>query len=101
MIGIEPAEGSLEDVAVGDSRRRVVDAGGPDGREVDLDGATASASRDVETRVDRESPEPGVEPARVAQPGQVPPGANACFLDRVARELVVPEDQPGNRFQSR
>ena len=45
--------------------------------------------------------DPRVEPVGVAQPRQVPPRVDQCLLDRVARELRVPEDQPGGRVQSR
>jgi hypothetical protein len=38
--------------------------------------------------------EPGVEPARVAKPGKVPPGAHEGVLDHVVRELAVSDDQP-------
>ena len=48
-----------------------------------------------------QSMEPGVEPVRVAKPGQVPPGSDERLLDRVARELRVPEDQAGGRVQPR
>ena len=45
--------------------------------------------------------EPGIKPVRVAQTGQVAPGADERFLDRVARELRVPEDEAGRRVQPR
>ena len=45
--------------------------------------------------------EPGVEPVRVTKPGQVPPGAHQGVLDRVARELAVPEDEARGRVQAR
>ncbi len=45
--------------------------------------------------------QPGVEPIRVAETRQVAPGADECLLDRVARELPVPEDQAGGRVQPR
>ena len=35
------------------------------------------------------------------RPGQVPPGADEGVLDRVSRELAVPEDQAGGRVQPR
>ena len=35
------------------------------------------------------------------KPAQVPPCPERRLLDRVARELRVPEDQPGSRVQSR
>ena len=43
--------------------------------------------------------EPGVEPFRVAKPGEVLPGSDVSLLDRVTCELRVPEDQPGCRVQ--
>ena len=45
--------------------------------------------------------EPRIEPVRVTQPGQVTPGSDERFLDRIARQLAVPEDQPGGRVQAR
>ena len=45
--------------------------------------------------------EPGIEPVRIAETGQVAPGADERFLDRVARELRVAEDEPGCRVQPR
>ena len=47
-----------------------------------------------------ESVEPGVEPVRVTKPGQVPPGSKKGVLDRVARELRVPEDEARGRVQA-
>ena len=55
----------------------------------------------VEAGVHGEAVEPGPEPVRVAQPGQVPPGSDHRILDGVARELRVPEDEPGGRVQPR
>ena len=49
--------------------------------------------------MDDELAQPGVELVRVAKRRQVPPGADEPFLDRVARELRVPEDQSGGRVQ--
>ena len=49
----------------------------------------------------RELPEPGVEPVRVAQPGEVPPGPHHRVLDGVPREVAVPEDEAGSRVQAR
>ena len=43
--------------------------------------------------------EPGVEAFRIAQTGEMPPGSDVALLDRVARELRVPEDEPGRRVQ--
>ena len=41
------------------------------------------------------------EAIRIAQRREVPPGFEEPLLDRVSRELVVPEDQSGRRVQPR
>ena len=69
--------------------------------ELDLDHATSSTPGEVETGVDDQSMKPGVESIRVAQARKVAPGADERVLDRVARELGVPEDQPGGGVQPR
>ena len=51
--------------------------------------------------MDGQAMKPGIEPIRVSQPGQVPPGSNEGVLDRVSRELAVSEDQAGRRVQPR
>ena len=45
--------------------------------------------------------QPGVESVRVSQRGQVTPGFDARLLDRVPRQVRVPEDQSGGRVQAR
>ena len=70
-------------------------------RELDLDRTPSPAPGEVETGVDGQAMEPGVEPIRVAQTRQVAPGADECLLDRVARELRVPKDEAGRRVQPR
>ena len=57
--------------------------------------------RRIDAGVNGQPVEPGIEPVGVAQPGQVPPGSHHGLLDRVARELRVPEDETGGRVQPR
>ena len=45
--------------------------------------------------------DPGVEALRVTQARQVTPGPDGRFLDRVARELRVPEDESSDPVQPR
>jgi len=45
--------------------------------------------------------DPGVEPVRVVQTRQVSPGSDERFLDRVSREIAIPEHQSGSRVQPR
>ena len=70
-------------------------------RELDLEDPTPSSPGEIETRIHDESVQPGIEPVRVAKPAQVRPCPDRRLLDRVARELGVPEDQSGGRVQSR
>ena len=45
--------------------------------------------------------QPRLEAIRIAEGGQRAPGADEALLDRVSRELGVPEDQAGRRVQPR
>ena len=60
-----------------------------------------STPHGVDRSVHRESVQPGVEVVRIAQPGQVAPGAHQGLLDGISREVRVPEDDPGDRVQPR
>ena len=55
----------------------------------------------IEAGIDGQAMEPGVEPVRVAKAREVAPGADERLLDRIARELRVPEDESGGRVQPR
>src|SRR6185369_362558 len=59
------------------------------------------APGDVETRIDGQAMEPGVEPIRVPKAGQGATCPDQRLLDRVARELRVPEDEACGRVQPR
>src|SRR4029079_4632450 len=69
--------------------------------QLDLLGTPSPATQEVEAGIDDEPPPPGIEPVRIAETGQVPPGADEAVLDRVARELRVPDDEAGRRVQPR
>ena len=45
--------------------------------------------------------QPGLEAIGIAEAWQTAPSSKEPFLDRVSRELVVPEDQAGRRVQPR
>ena len=102
-LRIEVLERLVEQLAVGDRRTRCRRRPGR---------RSGSSSTSIGRRRRRRmmsmqawttsSAQPGVEPCRGrASAGQVPPGADESILDRVARELRVPEDQPGRRVQPR
>ena len=74
-------------------------AGSSIGQDLDLDRPPASPAGLVEAGVDEQAVEPGIEPVRITKPGQVTPGAHQGVLDRVARELGVPEDEARGRVQ--
>jgi len=101
LLGLELGQRMIEEVAIRERRRRVADGRMVEGGELHLDDPAASAPHLVEAGIHGESVEPGPEPVRVAQPGQVPPGSDHRILDGVARELRVPEDEPGSRVQPR
>ena len=100
-LGLEPAEGFIEKLSLGHVRGHVAAEGFEEGRQLDLVHATATPAREIEARMDGQAVEPGVEAVRVAQPGQIAPGSNEGILDRVSRELAVPEDEAGGSVQPR
>ena len=101
LLGLELAQRVVEEVTVDDERGRIGDRHIVERVQLHLDDPPASMPSHVDTAMHGEAVQPGVEPARVAQPGQVPPGSHHRLLDRVARELRVPEDESGGRVQAR
>ena len=102
MLGLQPLQRGIEQVAVGDGRSDVADGRAIERRQLDLDRAATSPPDDVNAGPEHQtvrshaSKRSGSRSAR-----QAPPGGEEPFLDRVSRELVVPEDQAGCRVQPR
>ncbi len=69
--------------------------------QLDLDRTATPAAKAVDARANEETMEPGVEPIRVAQPREISPGADQRLLDRVSRELAIPEDESGGCIKPR
>ena len=69
--------------------------------DLDLDRPPSTATREIETRIDGQAIDPGVEPIGLTKASQVAPGPEETLLDSIARELVVPEDQASGRVQPR
>ena len=101
LLGSEPPERQVEQVAIGDERRHVGDRRSVERQQLDLDRSPPATSQDVDAGADDEAAEPGFEAIRIAKRREVPPGSDEALLDRVSRELVVPEDQAGRRVQPR
>ena len=99
MPRIEARECPLEHVAIGELAGQVGRGRHVDGCQLDLDDATSTSPHLVETGIDDQSVQPGVEPVRVAQAREIAPGADVRVLDRVACELVVSDDQTSDRVQ--
>ena len=98
---LEVLERLLQELAVGDDRRHVGDSRSVDRGQLDLDRPAPPSARDIDAGVNDELAQPGVELVGVAKRWQVSPGADETILDRVARELRVPEDQASCRVQPR
>ena len=96
---LETRERSLDLIPVDDERARVRDRNIRGRAELDLDDAPTPSAEDGQTGPDGDPVDPGVEPFGVAQPRQVPPRLDERILDRVARELGVPEDQTGRAVE--
>ena len=91
----------VDEVAIGERAGHVVHGRRVDGLELDLDRPPSTAAGQVETRVDGQAMEPGIEPVGVTQPRQVAPGSDERLLDRVAGQLRIPEDEAGGLVQPR
>ncbi len=99
-LGLEAPERLAEQLAVHKLQRGVGRALGIEIRQLDLDRPTAPAADEVETRMRQESMQPGVEPVRVAKPGQIAPRADEGVLDGVARELRITDHEPRGPIQA-
>ena len=99
MARIEAPKRRVQEFALGERTRVVGHAEGIDRRQLDLDRAPPTASTEIETGVDGQSMQPGVEAIRITKPGQIAPGTDQALLDRILGQVGVPKDQPGGRVQ--
>ncbi len=100
-LGFERPERAVDLVTVDDAAAEIGDGWRKHWMELHLDRPSTSTSEEIEAGVDEQSMDPGVESLDVAQRGQVTPGPDEGLLDRVSRELAIPEDQAGGRVQPR
>ena len=100
MVDAQVDEAALELVTLGDGDRCVGGIPGRDRGELDLDRSSSVAARNIETGVDREPMDPGVEPIGIAEPGQVPPRPDERVLHRVAGQVLVAEDQASHGLET-
>ena len=101
LIGAQPPEAAFQLVAVGHQAREIADRRRAHRREFDFDRPSTLPPGNVKAGVDDQTMEPGVEAIWVAQARKVAPGSEVALLDRVARELLVPEDEAGDSLQPR
>ena len=101
QVRFQQTERVIELVTIGVQDGPIRDGDIGEGSELHLAHASATMPGSVEAGVDGQSVQPGIEPVRVAQPGQVPPRSDHRLLDGIARELCVPEDEPSGRVQPR
>jgi hypothetical protein len=98
---VEPPHDGVDEGAIGHSVGWIRGGWREQRHDLDFDRSPSTTTSKVQTRVDGQAMEPGVEPVGVAEAPQVPPGAEEAFLDRIARELRVPEDEASGRVQPR
>ena len=99
MARIEAPERRVQELAVGKRTRVVGHAEGVDRSELDLDRAPTTVSDEIETGMDRQSVQPGVEAIRITEPGQIAPRTDQALLDRILGQVRVAEDQTGGCVQ--
>ena len=98
---IEPPQGVLDHFALHDVGPDIAGDRAADRRQFHLDRTAPSPAQKVDAGSDEQPMQPGVEALGIAKSGQVPPGVQQRVLDRVSRELAVPEDQSGRSVQPR
>src|SRR5215218_5931533 len=98
-LWMQVPQGVVEELAVGDGRGHVTDGRAIDRRQLDLDRASSPTTRDVDTGMDDQLTQPGVELVGIAERRQVPPGPDETVLDCVTGELRIAEDQPSGGVQ--
>ena len=101
LLGLQPVESGVEQFAVGNSRSDVADGLSIERQQLDLDRAAATPPDNVDAGSEHQAMQPGLEAIWIAKGWQAAPGREEPVLDRVPRELVVPEDQAGCRVQPR
>ena len=98
---VEAAHRAVDEGSIRHGDGRIGSGRSEQWRDLDLDRSSPATPGQVETCVDSQAIDPGIEPVRIAETPQIPPGPEQSLLDRVARELRVPEDQAGCRVQPR
>ena len=99
MPRIEAPKRPVQMLALGERIRVVGRVEGVDRSQLDLDRAPPTASSEIETGVDRQSVQPGIEAVRITEPGQVAPCPDEALLNRILREVRIAEDQTGGCVQ--
>ena len=99
LFGLESTEPPLQLFPIRDRTGLVADGGFEHQRSDPLRPAPHLPSL-VRTGVDHEAVEPGVELVRVAQGGELLPGADQRFLDRVLGEVRLSKDQASDGVEA-
>ena len=99
-LRLEVTEATFQLVTVRRRRRFVGDAGGVDLGELDVEAMPPESARLIDAGADEQAVEPGVEPVRAAQRGQVTPGPDERLLDGVLGLVGIAQDEPGGGIQS-
>src|SRR3954469_14922618 len=96
---VELGEDDVDELPIGVSNRAVRQGRLMKRRELDLDHPAAPLASQVETGIDGEAIEPGIEPSGISKLPEIAPGSDQPVLDRVACELRVPEDEESSLVQ--
>ena len=99
MARIEAPKRLIQPLALGERTGLVGHVERVHWRQLDLDQPPSTASNEIQTRVDRQSVEPGVESSGVTEARQIAPGTDEALLNRILGEVRVAQDQPSGCVQ--
>jgi hypothetical protein len=100
LVRRELAKAALELIAVGHAEQVVRSDRGFEWQDPEIGGAVTLTRRLGDAHVRQEAMDPGVEPVRIAEAWQIPPGDHKRVLQGVLGPIDIPEDPMRDREES-
>jgi len=100
LVRREPSEAALQLVAISHAQQVVRSDRGIEWQDAEIGGATTLTRRLGDANVGEEAMDPRVEPVRIAEARQVPPGDHQRVLQGILGPIDISEDPVREREES-